>query len=410
MTIGTSPAAPAPSESRSRLRIAYVTETYPPEINGVANTVHRAVRWLMERGHQLQLVRPRQPMDRAGSSAAGTRVSDELLTRGVPIPMYRDLRMGLARPGALARAWQRDPPDLVHIATEGPLGWAALRAARRLHIPASSDFRTNFHLYSAHYGLGIVQPVALAYLRWFHNCTGLTMVPTRALRAVLEAVGFLNLAVVGRGVDTQLFSPGRRSAQQRAAWGAKPEDVVVLYVGRLAPEKNIGLMLRAWEAVRAARPARLVIVGDGPQRAAIAKAQPDAVFAGWQRGEDLARCYASADVFLFPSMTETFGNVVLEALASGLAVVAYTHGAAGEHLCDGVNGLLAEFGNADAFVAQAKRAGVDEPLRERVRAGALHSAAGLGWDGILEGLELAFSELAACRPLRHDALRPMRAR
>jgi glycosyltransferase involved in cell wall biosynthesis len=142
----------------------------------------------------------------------------------------------------------------------------------------------------------------------------------------------------------------------------------------------------------------------------VAKAQPDAVFTGWQRGEDLARCYASADVFLFPSMTETFGNVVLEALASGLAVVAYAHGAAGEHIGDGVNGLLADLGDADGFVAQAVRAGVDAPLRARVRGFAARSAAAVSWDRILEGLEQAFRDVAARKPPCHDALHPMRAR
>jgi glycosyltransferase involved in cell wall biosynthesis len=379
------------------LRIAYVTETYPPEINGVANTVQRAVRWLRERGHALQLVRPRQAIDAASPARPPCEggAGHELLTSGMPIPMYPELRLGLARPAALVHAWRHARPDLVHIATEGPLGWAALRAARRLGVPASSDFRTNFHLYSAHYGFGLVQPVALAYLRWFHNSTRLTTVPTRALRATLEGAGFRNLAVVGRGVDTRQFSPAWRSESLRRSWGAGHNEPVALYVGRLAPEKNVALVLRAWDAMRArVANARLVLVGDGPQRARLAAARPDAVFTGWQRGEDLARCYASADVFLFPSMTETFGNVVVEALASGLAVVAYAHGAAGEHLREGASGLLAGLGAEDAFVAQAVRAVSDPVLRARVREGACSTAQSLGWDTILEGLERAFIRAA----------------
>jgi glycosyltransferase involved in cell wall biosynthesis len=379
------------------LRIAYVTETYPPEINGVANTVHRAVAWLVDRGHAVQLVRPRQPSDARAvnglndATAGAQQMPMQLFTYGMPIPMYPELRMGFAWPGRLATIWQRTRPELVHIATEGPLGWAALRAAQRLRIPASSDFRTNFHLYSAHYGLSIIQPAALAYMRWFHNRTRLTTVPTRALHALLAEAGFRNLAVIGRGADTRLFSPQRRSDEQRRAWGAGPDDLVVLYAGRLAPEKNVALVLRAFQAMQRARPGlRLVLVGDGPQRATLAGAAPQAVFAGWQRGEDLARCYASADVFLFPSMTETFGNVVVEALASGLGLVAFAHGAAGEHVRDGIDGLLAQLGQHEQFLAQAQRIASDDALRARVRAGARSTATALSWDTILERLEQAF--------------------
>ncbi len=379
------------------LQIAYVTETYPPEINGVANTVQHAVRWLRGRGHAVQLVRPRQPSDSGGEQRL--EPAPEILTGGMPIPLYPDLRMGFARPHRLVREWRRQRPDLVHIATEGPLGWAALRAAQRLGIPSSSDFRTNFHLYSAHYKFGMVQPVALAYLRWFHNATGLTTVPTRALRASLLDDGFRNLAVVGRGVDTALFSPARRSEALRASWGAGPEDVVVLHVGRLAPEKNVGLALRTHAAIARECPrARLVLVGDGPARTAVMIAGTGAVFMGWRRGEELARCYASADLFVFPSMTETFGNVVLEALASGLVVVAYDHGAAGEHVRDGTDGLLARFGDPGHFIAQGVRAALDVQARNAMRREARALAERLGWEVILQGLERVLRQAAAARP------------
>jgi glycosyltransferase involved in cell wall biosynthesis len=383
-----------------------VTETYPPEINGVAHTVHRAVTWLAQRGHLLQVVRPRQATDGASSErCAHPSGLTETLTSGMPIPMYRDLRMGLALPGSLARMWRRTRPELVHIATEGPLGWAALRAARRLRIPTSSDFRTNFHLYSAHYGLRVAQPLALTYLRWFHNCTALTMVPTRTMHEQLAGAGFRNLAVVGRGVDTQLFAPARRSEALRRAWGARPGDLVVLYVGRLAPEKNVGLVLRAFAVLRKAHPAaRLVLVGDGPQRASMMASHRDAVFTGWQRGADLARCYASGDVFLFPSMTETFGNVVLEALASGLALAAYAHGAAQEHVQHEHNGLLAAFGRQDEFIAQALRLATDRQLRARLREAAWRCASALAWEGILQQLERALMATARRdEPPRHAA-------
>jgi glycosyltransferase involved in cell wall biosynthesis len=341
---------PAPSG----LRVALVTETYPPEVNGVAATVSRVAEGLHAAGHTLQLVRP-QPRGGGASPPARERWH-ELWTRGMPIPRYPELRMGLPARGALVQAWRAWRPDLVHIVTEGPLGHSALRAARALGLPVVSDFRTNFHAYSSYYGLSWLRGPIVRYLRHFHNRTARTMVPTDSLRGELALEGFENLHVVARGVDTALFDPRRRSDTLRASWGAGAHDLVVLSVGRLAPEKNLGLLLEAHEGMRARDPlTRLVIVGDGPQRAELMARAPEARFAGVQRGEALATHYASADVLLFPSTTETFGNVVPEAMASGLAVVAYDYAAARELLRHGESGLLLPFGDAPAFRTAAMR-------------------------------------------------------
>jgi len=325
--------------SRRSLRIAVVTETFPPEVNGVSMTVARVVRGLCERDHEIQLVRPRQ--DRA-DEAGRTNGYDELLCSGLSIPRYPSLKMGLPAKRALLRQWSLRRPDLVHVVTEGPLGWSALQAAGQLKLPVCSDFRTNFHAYSQHYGIGWLKKPIAAYLRKFHNRTMLTMVPTEAIREELEASGFHNLRVVARGVDTRLFDPARRSDDLRRTWGAGPETPVVLHVGRLAPEKNLGALVAAFEAMRARAPqARLVLVGDGPAANWLRARCPDAVFAGMRGGDDLAAHYASGDVFLFPSLTETYGNVTLEAMASGLAIVAYDYAAAAEHLVHETSALLA---------------------------------------------------------------------
>lgn len=324
---------------KKSLRAAFVTETYPPEVNGVANTAARFVEGLRARNHEIQLVRPRQSRsDQAGGNAG----FQEVLMRGLPIPRYPALKMGLPAKQALTAMWSRHRPDIVHIVTEGPLGWSALQAAQKLRIPVSSDFRTNFHAYSQHYGIGWLQKPIAAYLRKFHNRTLLTLVPTDAMRRDLSALGFRNLRVVARGVDTQLFTPQRRSDSLRASWGATPDDIVVLHVGRLAPEKNLDPVLVAFEQIRRSQPrAKLVFVGDGPARANLQGRCPDVVFAGMRIGEELAVHYASGDIFLFPSLTETFGNVTVEAMASGLAIVAYDYAAAAEYLEHGDSGLLA---------------------------------------------------------------------
>lgn len=373
------------ARSRRRLRVAVVTETYPPEVNGVAVTLARIVQGLRERGHAVQLVRPRQALhdDRVDAHT--------LLTRGLPIPGYPDLRMGLPGLRALRHAWSRRRPDLVHVATEGPLGYWALRTARSLALPVTSDFRTNFHSYSRHYGIGWMHRPIAGYLRHFHNATHCTMVPTAALRDELHAQGFERLVVVGRGVDTMLFDPARRDDALRAHWGAGGDDPVALYVGRLAPEKNLEALLRAHEAMLAANPrTRLVFVGDGPMRDALRSRCPQAVFTGPQRGEALAACYASGDVFLFPSVTETYGNVTPEAMASGLAVVAFDHAAASQLITHGHDGCLAPMVDVDAFVADAVELARDLPRARAIGRAARRSALELDWDRIVDEVEYQF--------------------
>jgi glycosyltransferase involved in cell wall biosynthesis len=289
--------------------------------------------------------------------------------------------------------WSAHRPDVVHIVTEGPLGWSALQAATHLKLPMVSDFRTNFHAYSRHYGVGWLRTPVMAYLRKFHNRTACTMVPTETLRAELTAAGFKRLRVVARGVDTRLFDPSRRSEQLRASWGAGPDTMVALCVGRLAPEKNLGAVMEAVEAMRAVDPrTRLVIVGDGPDKARLMQRCPDAVFAGLRRGEDLGAHYASADVFLFPSMTETFGNVVPEAMASGLAVVAFDHAAAGQLVRHGENGLLAPLEDSTGFCNAARSLAGQLPTARAMGLQARASMGRLDWGRILEAIE---SEYAA---------------
>ena len=372
------------SAGPAALRIAVVSETYPPEINGVAMTVGRMVDGLLRLGHQVQLIRPRQ---HRAEQPLRQQSLEEVLARGLPIPRYPNLKMGLPTKNALLRLWSTRRPDIVHIATEGPLGWSALSAARRLKLPVVSDFHTNFHHYSRHYGVGwLYRPIA-GYLRRFHNRTDATLVPTVDLRDDLLGQGYRDVQVVARGVDTALFNPQRRSGELRGEWGAGELDPVVLYVGRLAPEKNLPLVLRAFEAMAERHSAaRLVLVGDGPARSALQAKYPQHVFAGLRTGEDLARHYASADIFLFPSLTETYGNVTVEAMASGLAVVAYDYAAAAELIRDGENGLLAPFGRADAFIAAGLQAATDPVRRAALRLRARESVARLDWQRVVEDL------------------------
>lgn len=387
------------------MKLALVTETFPPEINGVAMTLGQLASGLARRGFTVTVHRPRQPADartaRPPASAPAPRSSlpapgfSEMLHPGVPIPGYTMLRLGLPARGALLRAWRANRPDVVHVATEGPLGWSALSAADALGIPLASSFHTNFHSYSKHYGFAFLTRPALAYLRWFHNRTRITLSPTDELNAELTRDGFCGMRLLSRGVDTDLFSPAKRDPALRAAWGAAQDDPVFIHVSRLAAEKNYDLLFRAWSAIRAAHPrARFVVVSDGPLRKKLARAHPWAVFTGFLEREDLARHYASADVFLYPSLTETFGNVVTESMASGLAVCAYDYAAAARYIRHRENGLLAPLDDEASFLTHSLALAADSRLRQSVRLVARATAENIPWSRVIDGFARDLTEVA----------------
>jgi glycosyltransferase involved in cell wall biosynthesis len=380
-----------PPADHRRLRIAVVTETCLPEINGVAMTMGRLVDGLREREHTIQLVRPRQFPGEVPSRAP---YFEEVLHRGLAIPGYDVLKLGFPARRKLLRLWKLKRPDVVHIVTEGPLGWSALSAARALGVPVSSDFHTNFHAYSKHYGVGWLRPVIVAYLRALHNRAHCTLIPTVGIRDELEQLGFDKLRVVARGVDTRLFNPARRSDELRRSWGVAPGDPVALSVGRLAAEKNLPLLLKAFDAMLAVNPrAQLVLVGDGPERAWLETQYPQYVFAGVRVDEDLATYYASADIFLFPSVTETYGNVTMEAMASGLAVIAYDYAAAAEHMRHGLNGLAARVDDSAAFLRLAAELTNDGGRIKRLGVNARETTECIDWAAIVGAFERVLFDL-----------------
>lgn len=380
----------------SPLRVALVTETYPPEINGVALTLSRLVSGLKARGHIVDLIRPRQKQ----SDIPGPH---ELLTTGLPIPGYPDLRFGLPAHGAIRRRWSQCRPDIVHVATEGPLGAAAVGAARALDIPISSSFHTNFRAYSHHYRLGWLRHLVGGHLRRLHNRTDLTMVPTPALAEELRQQGYHRLDILARGIDTRLFNPGRRSDNLRTLWGVAPDDLVIAYVGRLAPEKNLDLVSTTYSAIASKQSrTRLLFVGDGPSMARLRQSHPDAIFAGMRRDIDLAAHYASADIFLFPSLTETYGNVVPEAMASSLGVVAFNCAAAADLIISGDNGLKAPPGDDLGFIDRAVSLVVNRKKLAEIRVRAAESIRNMDWEHINERfLQLINTVLSA----RHNGRR-----
>ena len=386
------------------MKLALVTETFPPEINGVAMTLGNLASGLAARGFDVVVHRPRQPGDKprgatprslppAPCAARGVR---EMLHPRVPIPGYAMLRAGLPMRGTLIRAWRAHRPDVVHVATEGPLGWAALSAADALGIPLASSFHTNFHSYSKHYGFAFLTRPALAYLRWFHNRTRITLSPTDELNAELTRDGFRNMRLLSRGVDTACFTPARRDRALRAQWGAtSDDDPVFIHVSRLAAEKNYTLLFRTWSRIRALHPrARFVVVSDGPLGKKLRRDYPWAVFTGFLEREELARHYASADVFLYPSLTETFGNVVTEAMASGLAVCAFDYAAAARYLRHRENGWLVPLGDEAAFIEGSLALAAGYRFRENLRLVARATAENIPWSRVIDGFARDLREVA----------------
>ena len=265
------------------------------------------------------------------------------------------------------------------------MGWAAVRAARKAGIRTISGFHTNFHQYIEHYRLGWLEGLAYRYLRHFHNRTAATLVPTGIQRNQLSGHGFHNVHVFSRGVDSALFSPRKRSDALREQWGTRPDDVVLLYVGRIAAEKNLELALETYRRLHAAdERVRLVLVGDGPLLPAIREQQPEVICCGMKRGEELAAHYASGDVFLFPSLTDTFGNVVTEAMASGLAVVSFDYAAGHEHIRHAENGMLAAFADSEQFIDGAATLTDSPNMLRTLRTNARNHALAIGWERIVE--------------------------
>ncbi len=343
-------------------------------------TLSRLAEGLRASGHPVTVVRPRQR-----SETFKNHTSGDCIVRGLPLPGYDGLRFGLPCKGSLRKRWKKDPPDVIYVATEGPLGLSAIAAARALGIPVTSGFHTNFHEYMRHYKMPLLKTFVSTFLRRTHNRTRRTFAPSTQVIQQLEALGIQNLRLLGRGVDANLFHPSKRDATLRRSWGIDPQTgIAAIFVSRIAAEKNIPLALEAFARVRAQVPdAACVFVGDGPERPQLQKQHPEFIFAGMQKGEDLARHYASGDLFIFPSVTETFGNVVIEALASGLVTLAYDYAAPQQHIRHASNGYLAPFDQAQQYLAQ-----LDATLQSRsdwpaIRTAARQTAETLDWSGVV---------------------------
>lgn len=372
-----------PSADGKPLWIEVVTDTYVPDINGVALSLGRLCSGLRQRGHHVVVIR------------SGRGGEHEVAVPWWPLPGYWEIRVGAPLPGQLMRRWRRQRPDVVYVAIESPLGFSAMRAARKLGIPIVGGFHTNFREYLHKYGMKRFAERVWSYQKWFHENLARTLVPSPDARDRLATAGFTKVSVLGRGVDVELFNPSKRDESLRREWGAGPDTPVALVVGRVSSEKNIKLAIRAFDRMRSIRSDVVcVVVGDGPARDRLQRGNTRVRFTGYRQGDALAACYASADILLFPSETETFGNVLLEGMASGLAVLAYDYAAAAWHGVDGGNCLKVAKSDEDAFLTAAGQL-MDGALRSRLGAGARDTAESLGWPSVVAELETILRSVLA---------------
>lgn len=373
------------------MRIALFTDTCPPTVNGVARALGLLIDHAAAAGHEVALVGPSLSDD----AHPGTAL--HLTLPGVALPMYPELQA--ARPWLSRnqrRALSDFAPDLVHVATEALVGMVGHRWAKAQGVPLVTSYCTNFPEYLSSYHLGFAQGWCWRHLRRFHGEARVTFCPSRATLDELQARGFHErLRIWGRGVDGELFHPSRRSGELRREI-APGAEVILLYVGRVAPEKKVGLLLDAFPEIRrrASKPVALVLVGDGPALEHLRGRGVDGVhFTGYRRGEELGAHYASADLFVFPSDTETFGQVVTEALSSGIPAVAPARGGVTDTVIPGETGWLFEPGDLTDLVDRTLELVEDDDARAEMGAKARRAAEERSWGAIFRRLFADYADV-----------------
>lgn len=369
------------------MRVALFTEVFLPKVDGVVNTLCRVLEHLRQRGHEGLVFAP----EGGPESFAGARVI------GLPsilIPIYPDLKLVPPVVDVEAELMAFEP-DAVHIINPVSLGLAGFRAARMLGVPVVASYQTDLPGFAERWGLGMLKEPLWVYFRWLHNQADLNLCPSRATQRELLSQGFERVEVWGRGVDTSRFSPAHRSEQRRMRLsGGHPEAPLLIYVGRLSPEKRVDWLL---PVLRALPEARLAIVGAGPSRPILERLfkGTKTVFTGYLGGEDLAQAYASGDIFVFPAANETFGNVVLEAMASGLPVVAPRAGGPLDLVTHGETGLLFDPQDQADLVNAVRRLVQDPGYARSLGAAGLAYAETMSWEVVLDGLFDSYARVAS---------------
>lgn len=375
------------------MRIAIFSEVYWPMVSGVSLTLQRLVEAMADSGHACRVYAP--AYDRASGMSDRPEIHR---SPAQPLFLYRDVNWAFPRTREITEDFARFSPDVVHVATEFAMGVTGMRLARQFDVPIIASAHTDYERYASRYLLDWLMPAGWRYLQWFYGNAATVLCPSRVYERHLQRRGIGHTAIWSRGVDSTQFSPRYRADRFRAELGIPTGAPLVLYVGRLAAEKNLLLLLEAWRGLVAdGSEARLVLVGTGPLRDEIAAApSPQVTLAGVRTGTALAEAYASADVFAFPSSTETFGNVLLEAMASGLPSLAVRAGGVLDFAEHGRNAWLVEPESVGALRDGIARLLTDHGLRAHLVDGAMATATSRDWASIFDGVESTYR--AVIRP------------
>jgi phosphatidylinositol alpha 1,6-mannosyltransferase len=371
------------------VRIALFSEVYWPMVSGVGVTLLRLTDALQARGHQLRVYSATYALPPGRADRPEVHRSPS-----VPLFLYPDVQWAFPRMRDVVDDLTRFRPDVVHVATEFSLGIAGVKAARQLGFPLVASAHTDYDQYAARYGVTWALRAGWHYLRWFYGQAHKVLCPSRIYEQHLHSRGVLHTGVWSRGVDPEWFHPRFRSDEYRAGFGVGPGDLLVTYIGRIAREKNLELLLHAWETLAPVRgTAQLVLVGRGPLEDEIRRREIAGVHVtGLLQGQELSAAYASADVFTFPSPTETFGNSLLEAMGSGLPSLVAASGGVLEFSEHGRNAWLVAPDSAKAIEGGLERLLTDPALRRRLADGGLETAKARDWAQVYDRLVADYEE------------------
>ena len=367
------------------MRIAIVTESFLPTVNGVSNSVARVAECLSGRAHQVLIVAPGSGPRRFGDI-------EVVRTPSVPLPGYQAIPVGRPTSDTMERLAAFEP-DLVHAAGPVVLGAWGLSAARRMGVPSVGVYQTDFPRFARHYKVAAAEGLAWRWTRYLHSMAHLTLAPSRAAAWDLRRHGIPRVALWSRGVDSAQFHPARRDPEMRDRLGGGGE-VVIGYVGRLAPEKNVGLL----RALRSIPGSRLAVIGDGPEQRRLRRQLPGATFTGYKGGAELAKLYASLDLFVHTGAHETFCQTIQEALSSGVPVVAPAVGGPLDLVTHDRNGLLYRPGDGRALRRAVTSLVVDRDRRARLALAARPGVAHRTWDALTTELLARYGSV-----LGHDS-------
>lgn len=366
------------NHSPSSLKIALFTETFLPKIDGIVSVLCLALQRMREQGHKVLLFGPSGgPSEFEGAEIVGVT--------GPKVPQYPELRALIPRPGLYQRVKAFDP-DVIHAVNPMMLGAFGIGVARRMNKPLLASFHTDLARYATHFRMGYIVPTLWAYMRGLHNQADVNLCPSTAVRDELRAQGFKRVRWWKRGIDTEFFTPGPVDPEMRARLtGGNPDDFLIVNVGRQSPEKGL---FGVRDAIFPQQGVRLALIGGGPAHQALQEhfAGTPTTFPGYLRGQDLVDAYRAADLFLFPSTTETFGLVALEAMACRVPVVAARSGGVLDTVVDGYNGLYFDPERPSEMGDKVRQLRADPARRDALAGNALQHARRQSWRATMDQL------------------------